>query len=66
MNYNPMEVTLYEMITSKNISISILNSNNEFIVIDSKGIYEAKGFETVAEAKHYIFLAYNLKSLRVN
>lgn len=61
MNYNIVETVLEEMITSKDINVSILYNSKEYIVIDSKGLYPARGFKTKDKAKEYILIAYNLK-----
>lgn len=62
MKYNLVETVLKEMITSKDINVSILYNGTEYIVIDSNGLYPARGFRTQDEAKEYIFIAYNLKA----
>lgn len=57
-----IETILIEMITSNNISVSILYNSEEYIVIDSQGLYPAKGFNTLSKAKDYILASYNLKA----
>lgn len=62
MSYNLVELVLVEMITSKDFNVNILKNDSEFIVIDSVGLYDAKGFKTLEESKQYIKTNYNLKA----
>lgn len=62
MSYTLIDTILIEMITSKDMNVSILYNDTEYIVLDSKGLYDAKGFINIDEAKEYIFNAYNLKA----
>lgn len=62
MSYTLIDTVLIEMITSKDINVSILYNGSEYIVLDSQGLYNAKGFINIIEAKEYISSAYNLKA----
>lgn len=62
MSYALIDTVLIEIITSKDINVSILYNSTEYIVLDSQGLCDAKGFTDINEAKEYIFNAYNLKA----